>query len=876
MKKILISADPYETRVAIVEDNVVVETYLERATRRSLLGNVYLGRVDNVLPGMEAAFIDAGLPKNCFLYVDEIVLPELDDRERRKKKIEQLIKNGQSLLVQVVKDPMGTKGARVTMDVSLAGRFLVYSPDGKGYGVSKRLPDGERDRLRDLVKTLTPKGGGGLIVRTAARGAQREELERDLELLEKQWASINAAAKKKTVKAPALIHEEVDLALEMVRDDLRVEVDEVITDDPATYERIRTFVETHSPEFLPRIKLHEAQTPLLRRYQVEDAIRSTMHRRVDLPSGGYLLFDYAEAFTIIDVNTGRFVGKSRLEDTILANNLEAAREVVRQLRLRDIGGMIVIDFIDMSPQKNRDAVIGCLQEELKKDRSKVYLTSISPLGLVEMTRQNVTDGVREIMTAACPVCSGEGRVLSKETIAIENLRTLRRHASLSNQEAFLVELDPEIASLMVGPGGARLTELERSTGKHFSLVGVDNVPIERCSVTREGAAAEILAEAIPVAIGQELELEIFEPHMFQAADAVSFLDGGYRIVVAGSGPYLGERHTVRIEHADRHEAIATLLTAKPVSEEEMLALIDRRTDIHEPERRLGERVDLEDRSRRRQQRRPPAAAKKSDPGAGDGGSNDGGDRNKPRVAAAATADGAEGGDAETRSSRNRRRRRRGSGSGIAAADTGVADGTVDVDIEDLDIDLDAIAEAGAEAGADDDSDGADDGAAGEDGAPAGAKKRRRGRRGGKRHRKPGAAAGQTGGTDGVGDADGGADVSVAVAEQVAPAEAAPVADPVEDGAAPKPRRRRTRAEIAAAAEAPATEGAAPAEAEPTAAAAPRRTRRTKAEIAAAAEAAVADPEPAPLPATIPVLPDPESKPKRRRGIIKRLISADDE
>ena len=197
MKKILICADPYETRVAIVEDNVVVETYLERATRRSLLGNVYLGRVDNVLPGMEAAFIDAGLPKNCFLYVDEIVLPELDDRERRKKKIEQLIKNGQSLLVQVVKDPMGTKGARVTMDVSLAGRFLVYSPDGKGYGVSKRLPDGERDRLRDLVKQLKPKGGGGLIVRTAARGAQREELERDLHLLEKQWGAIQAAAKRR-------------------------------------------------------------------------------------------------------------------------------------------------------------------------------------------------------------------------------------------------------------------------------------------------------------------------------------------------------------------------------------------------------------------------------------------------------------------------------------------------------------------------------------------------------------------------------------------------------------------------------------------------------------------------------------------------------
>jgi ribonuclease G len=841
MKKILISADPYETRVAIVEDNVVVETYLERATRRSLLGNVYLGRVDNVLPGMEAAFIDAGLPKNCFLYVDEIVLPELDDRERRKKKIEQLIKNGQSLLVQVVKDPMGTKGARVTMDVSLAGRFLVYSPDGKGYGVSKRLPDGERDRLRDLVRQLSPKGGGGLIVRTAARGAQREELERDLQLLEQQWAAIQAAAKRKTVKAPALIHEEVDLALEMVRDDLRVEVDEVITDDAATYERIRAYVEAHSPEFLSRIKLHQAQTPLLRRYQVEDAIRSTMHRRVDLPSGGYLLFDYAEAFTIIDVNTGRFVGKSRLEDTILANNLEAAREVVRQLRLRDIGGMIVIDFIDMAPQRNRDAVIACLQEELKKDRSKVYLTSISPLGLVEMTRQNVTDGVREIMTSTCPTCHGEGRVLSKETIAIENLRTLRRHASLSSKEAFLVELDPEIAALMVGPGGTRLADLERTTGKHFSLVGVDGVPVERCSVTREGSVDEIMAEATPVRPGDELELEIAEPHMFQAADAVAFLEGGFRIVVAGAGPYLGERHKVRIDHVDRHEAIAALLDAQPVSEEEMLALIDRRTDIHEPERRVGERVDLEDRGRRRQ--RKPAAKKPAASGEATGPARrDDDDGDAPAT------------------SRRRRRRGRGGGTGMAAADTGAADGTVALDTDELE-----LAEAATEpAGGDGDTP-----------APAG-KKRRRGRRGGRRHRKPGAAT-AAGGEHGAEAEEGGAATAVAERDAV-PDGAAP--DPAADGAAaPKPRRRRTKAEIAAAAES-AGEAVAVAVAEapapePPAEGAPKRRRRTKAEIEAAKAAATAAPDPAPPP-TVEIVADPSGKPKRRRGIIKRLISTDDE
>jgi ribonuclease G len=844
MKKILISADPYETRVAIVEDNVVVETYLERATRRSLLGNVYLGRVDNVLPGMEAAFIDAGLPKNCFLYVDEIVLPELDDRERRKKKIEQLIKNGQSLLVQVVKDPMGTKGARVTMDVSLAGRFLVYSPDGKGYGVSKRLPDGERDRLRDLVKQLQPKGGGGLIVRTAARGAQREELERDLQLLEQQWAAIQAAAKRKTVKAPALIHEEVDLALEMVRDDLRVEVDEVITDDEATYERIRAYVEAHSPEFLPRIKLHQAQTPLLRRYQVEDAIRSTMQRRVDLPSGGYLLFDYAEAFTVIDVNTGRFVGKSRLEDTILANNLEAAREVVRQLRLRDIGGMIVIDFIDMAPQKNRDAVIACLQEELKKDRSKVYLTSISPLGLVEMTRQNVTDGVREIMTSTCPTCHGEGRVLSRETIAIENLRTLRRHASLSSREAFLVELDPEIAALMVGPGGSRLADLERVTGKHFSLVGVQGVPVERCSVTREGSESEIMAEATPVRIGDEIELELAEPHMFQAADAVAFLEGGFRIVVAGGGPYLGERHRLRIDHVDRHEAIASLLDAQPVTEAEMLALIDRRTDIHEPERRIGERVDLEDRGRRRQ--RKPAAKK---PAAG-------GDVTGP-----ARRDDDDGDAPST--SRRRRRRGRGGGTGIAAADTGTADGTVALDEDELELGEEAVAAAATDA------------------TPAtGAKKRRRGRRGGRRHRKPGAAAS----ADGAVTADGA--TATAVAEPETPVGDGPGdgaagddagADGAAPGAAPKPRRRRTKAEIAAAAEAAGEAVAvAVAEAPPEdPAAAPKRRRRTKAEIEAAKAAAEAAPD-LPPPPEVAIVADPAAKPKRRRGIIKRLVGTDDE
>ena len=773
------------------------------------------------------------------------------------KKIEQLIKNGQSLLVQVVKDPMGTKGARVTMDVSLAGRFLVYSPDGKGYGVSKRLPDGERDRLRDLVKTLTPKGGGGLIVRTAARGAQREELERDLDLLEKQWAYDQRRRQEEDRQGAGA---DPRGGRPRARDGARRPARRGRRGDhrrPGHVRRIRAFVETHSPEFLPRIKLHEAQTPLLRRYQVEDAIRSTMHRRVDLPSGGYLLFDYAEAFTIIDVNTGRFVGKSRLEDTILANNLEAAREVVRQLRLRDIGGMIVIDFIDMSPQKNRDAVIGCLQEELKKDRSKVYLTSISPLGLVEMTRQNVTDGVREIMTATCPVCSGEGRVLSKETIAIENLRTLRRHASLSNQEAFLVELDPEIAALMVGPGGSRLAELERSTGKHFSLVGVDGVPIERCSVTREGTAADILGRVDP---GR------------RRAGARA----GDRRAAHVPGRRRGRLPRRRLPHRRRRLRPVPGRAPHRAHRPRRPGRGDRDAAHREAGDRAGDARADRPAHRHPRAGAPPRRARRP--------------RGPQPPAPAAPAPGQEGRRRQRRRGRDRRRRpqqaaRRGDGRwwrcGRRRRDALVAQpaaapsrqrlrhrgrrqrrrrGTVDVELEDLDIDLDAVV---AESGAEDDSDGIDDTAASEDGAPTGpaqAAPRTPWRQAASRSPALPSAA-RAARPEAIE-----AEPAVAVAEPEPPAEeAAAPAAPAPTTASPRSRAgggRRPRSPPPP--RRPSAEPAAPAEAEPAAAPKPRRARRTKAEIAAAAEAAAAEPEPAPA-AVTEVAPATDPSPRRSRS-----------
>ncbi len=712
MKKILISADAYETKAALIEDERVVETYIEREERRSLLGNIYLAKVDTVLPGMEAAFVDAGLDKNAFLHVAEIRIEGLDQRARRSKRIQDLVKSGQSLLVQVTKDPMKTKGARVTMDVSLAGRFLVYVPDGEGGGVSKRLADGERDRLRDLVKQLKPRLGGGLIVRTAAKGAELTELQRDLELLEDQWEAITERAS--TAVAPSLIHAEADIALSLVRDDFRQDVDELIVDDEATHDRIVSYVQERSPDLASRVKRHTAATELLRRYGVDEAIESTLKRRVDLPSGGYLLFDYAEAFTIVDVNTGRFVGKGRLEDTIVHNNLEAAREVVRQLRLRDLGGIIVIDFVDMESKTNRDAVIAALKEELAKDRSKVYLVSISPLGLVEMTRQNVTDGVREIMTFECPCCQGEGRVLSDETLALDNLRVLRRHAAQSPAEAFLVEAATTVAARMIGPGGSRLEELEQATGKHFSIVAADDVPRERCRFVTEGSVEDVLQDAIPVTAGQELEVKLAEPHMYQAADAVAVLEGGYRLVVAGAGPYLGETHTVRVERLGRLEAHAVLLSAEPISEQAMLQMVDPRSDVHEPPRLVGERIDLEGKKRKGKRSRTPSAT--IDTPTGDVTAAVGEETEpleKPIEPEVVEAD--DDGDEEATP---KRRRSRG-GRGRTQADDGEA--------------LDALADDDEDDDDADDDDGDDE--ATEDGA-APRKRRRRGRRGGRGRAKP--------------------------------------------------------------------------------------------------------------------------------------------
>jgi ribonuclease G len=563
-KTILVSADRGETRVAVLESKTkggkrsVAELYVERRGRRSIVGNIYKGKVDNVLNGMEAAFVDIDLERNGFLHVDEIALPGGEQAPKRGRgsgrQIGDLLKSGQEILVQVVKDPLKTKGARLSMNLSIAGRYLVYAPQGGGVGVSRRLSESERDRLRKMVDR-TYKGPGGLIVRTAAHGAKKSDFVREIGYLHKLYEVLERRAER--TRAPGLVFQEADLAVRVLRDVFLVEFESAIIDSPKQLERVTGFFQRTAPELIDKVELYEGREPLLEKWGVDKEIESTLQRRVDLPSGGYLVIDYAEALTVIDVNSGSFTGRGKggLEETITKVNTEAAEEAVRQLRLRDIGGIIVIDFIDMARAKNRDKVLKTLRKALDADKSKSYVVEVSPLGLVEMTRQNVTDGVREILTSPCPTCAGEGVVLSAETVALEGLRKMRE-LTARGAEAFLLRVNPKVAAELIEPDSG-LAELEAETGKQFHFEGTDALPIETFELAEAGSRAEIEERALPFKVGEEVLVTIEEPHMYNPDDAVARIDS-YVVSVTGGGRFVGERKLVRIERVERAAAVASL------------------------------------------------------------------------------------------------------------------------------------------------------------------------------------------------------------------------------------------------------------------------------------------------------------------------------
>ena len=586
----LVTVDREETRVAILEAAKdaptgtgrrgrrrrggpelaagyrAAEVYFERRGNRSIVGNIYKGVVDNVLPGLEAAFIDIGLDKNGFLHVDEVVLPGVERVQRGRgsakgPSITDLLKPGQEVVCQVVKDPLKTKGARLSMEITIAGRYMVYAPTGEGVGVSRRLEDKERQRLRKETAKLD-LGGGGAIVRTAAHGAKREDFERELLYLFK----LNEVLQKRVeeAKAPAMVFQEADLSVRVVRDIFSAHFERAVVDDPKQHHRLNSFFSRTAPELVDRVELWESDEPLFEAYGVDEVIEGMLSKRVDLPSGGYLLIDYAEALTVIDVNTGSFTGRgksARLEDTITKTNLEAADEVVNQLRLRDIGGIIVIDFIDMARARNRDAVLKTLRKALDEDRTKTFVVEISPLGLVEMTRQNVTEGVREIMSKTCPTCDGEGVVKSEETVAIEvdrKLREMTKQLDGDAADAFLVRLNPRVTGQFIGENARMLHALEEDTGKFFSFEGSEGLPLDHFAITLEGTRDEVVAAAVPFRDGDEVHVDIVEPHMYEVDDAVAKIDG-YIISVQGAGPFVGQKRLVRIESAGRTAASAVLI-----------------------------------------------------------------------------------------------------------------------------------------------------------------------------------------------------------------------------------------------------------------------------------------------------------------------------
>ena len=405
-KQMLVRRTPHQTQIVVLEGALLVEHFVARSDKQSLAGNIYLGRVRNVLPGMEAAFIDFGEAKNGVLYAGDV-----HTANGKRTRIENALKVGDEVVVQVVKDAMGHKGARLTNKINLSGRYMVLDPDMDRPTASRRLGDDERSRLKSLAGELLPQGFGG-IVRTAAEGATRQDLADDIERLMETWKDIQESAGKGG--APRLIHQEPPLVIRVIREHFTREFRRLLVDDDGLHELIVEYLQSTDKELLDKVSHYKDELPLFERFHVEDQLRKALDRKVWLPSGGHIVIDRTEALTVIDVNTGRFVGHSSLEETVLANNVEAAEEIAHQLRLRDIGGIIVIDFIDMENPRNRETVLRKLREELAKDKTRTQVFEVSNLGLVEMTRKNVSEGLLESFSHICPECGGRGVVLFEE------------------------------------------------------------------------------------------------------------------------------------------------------------------------------------------------------------------------------------------------------------------------------------------------------------------------------------------------------------------------------------------------------------------------------------------------------------------------------
>jgi len=496
--EIIVNAGREETRVALLENSLVTEIYIDRKKDRGVAGNIYKGKVMKVLPGMQAAFVDIGLEKSAFLYVGDVFdsaseyAPMMDDegleveveskrkRSHNANQIEDLLQEGQEVLVQVSKEPISTKGARCTMYISIPGRYLVMMPGISHIGVSRRIEkDDERKRLREIVERLR-KPNTGYIIRTASQGRSEEEFKADIEFLARLWESIQR--KREKTAAPALMHNELDLVFRVMRDAFTNDVDRLIIDSPEEYQRAKEYVDNYIPALSRRVKPYEEDEPVFEHYGVEIEISRALGRKVWLKSGGYIIIDQTEALTTIDVNTGRYVGKRTLEDTILKTNLEAVREIAYQLRLRNIGGIIILDFIDMEREDNRRKVYSALQEALSRDKAKTTISHISPLGLIEMTRKRIRESLGRTLCDTCPYCDGRGFIKSSRTVCYEVFREIRKSFAGSEEKKALVTVNSQVADMLYDEERLGVEELEKEFGKKIVIKADPNLHQEQYEV----------------------------------------------------------------------------------------------------------------------------------------------------------------------------------------------------------------------------------------------------------------------------------------------------------------------------------------------------------------------------------------------------------
>ncbi len=558
-KKIIVNCNNRATRVAILENGKLVELYIERPLEHRIVGNLYKGIVANVLPGMQAAFVDIGLEKNAFLYVDDVYTDIHNDETPppSRSAIEKLLKVGEEIIVQVVKEPFGNKGARVTGQITLPGRYLVLVPGADYIGVSRRIESQtEKERLRREAEKIRPDDIG-LIVRTVAEGADEQSLAQDLQFLMQLWHRVLARFQQKT--APAILYQDLALTCRIARDLFVEDFSSFLIDDEHEYEKVLEILDCFSTQLKKKVRFYDRAEPIFERFGVEKELEKALQSQVWLKSGGYLVFDETEALTVIDVNTGRYTGRRNLADTILKTNLEAAEEIARQIRLRDIGGIIIVDFIDMTIEEHRKKVLSRLNESIKHDRTKTYVLGLTSLGLVEMTRKKVRQDLSEVLQQHCPYCNGRGRVFTPLAASTRIERELKKTLQKSPREAILVEMHHEVASIIIGTGGGNLKKMEEELGKHIFIRGAEDMHIEQYRVIAAGSLKEIEKLAFPVSVGDVLELFIEEPHTSAPENGIARIHG-YVINVAGAGELVSQ-----VVRAEITEVCRTFARAVPVA-----------------------------------------------------------------------------------------------------------------------------------------------------------------------------------------------------------------------------------------------------------------------------------------------------------------------